>query len=95
MLGNVPNVHVVFYYSRYIRYHNIYTFAIRLSALFLALFPSRLITVTIADHLINQFRGQEICAGLSFHRTEFDYIHPNNRSAMANFSKKIEQLVPT
>src|SRR5260370_11684593 len=48
----------------------------------------------IAKHLVYQPGRQEIGASLAFHRAEFDHVHADDGSAVANLAEKVEQLVP-
>ena len=44
----------------------------------------------VADHFVDEPGGEEIGAGLAWHRAEFDYVHADNCCAMANLAEEIE-----
>ena len=50
----------------------------------------RVVAEAIANHLVYEFSGQEICPGLSRHRTEFDDIHSNDSGTAANLVEEVE-----
>jgi hypothetical protein len=48
------------------------------------------VTKAIANHLVHEPGGQEICASLACHRTEFDHIHSNDSGTLTNLMEEVE-----
>src|SRR5947209_5072256 len=48
----------------------------------------------IADHFVDEPGCQEVGAGLTWHGAEFDYVHADNRCAVADLAEEVEELIP-
>src|SRR5205085_5850301 len=57
-------------------------------------FVSDWLLEAIADHFVDEPGSQEVGAGLAWHGTEFDYVHADNRCAVADLAEEVEQLIP-